>query len=1214
MKKRTLIQRSLRHYWRTHLAVLLGVVAGTAVISGALIVGDSVRESLKQMSLDRLGKIDFAIHSHRFFRQDLAGKLPEADKTFRDQFETPVPALILDGALVRESSDGTVLDRAGRIRVYGIDERFAAVSELTKELIPTSYDDEETLESINEVVLSHRVASQIGAKPGDKLKLFVELPSNIPRDSLLGDRDAQQHQEINLTVKTLLPPTSAVGRFDLDPGQQLPLTIFVPLAAMQLELELSEVAPSREFRQGRPARINAIFLASNTPELAKTEQAVAMAEKANVFVGRQLQLADVGLRIAQHDGRGYISIESEQLVLDAVLSELAVETAEELGLPHAESLAYLVNDFVSESDSSRKAIYSVAAGVDFEQLAKWPGEKLLDEGASLPTDDEIVLDEWIAEDLGLKKGDSIRLKYFLVDNHGGTTEKERVFKVHSVVPLEEGRLTTDRGLVPAVRGITDVKDFRDLRQPFPMNLDPLTDRDDTYWAEHGPTPKVFLPLAVAQEMWETRHGRLTSIRVFQRDDEDLGSFAKKFEERLLSKIDVKKADLAFLPVKHLGVEAASGTTDFTGLFFGFSFFVIASAMILIGLLFGLGVERRVKELGLLEAIGFNRKQVRGIVVWEAAVVSVFGAVLGSAAAVVYANLMIFALKDPDWWGGAIGTRFLDVYVTPTSLVAGFAISVIVALLAVLAALRSLKPLSPRDLLHGVTLPAESAEDLTAKSARRAKIARFGFLASIIVAVLGVARLIPSSEATFGMSWQVIAFFCVGMTMLVCSLCGLSSWLMTDRQSAVTGRGTGAIMKLGLRNAARHRSRSVLSAGLIAFATFVIVAVASGRRDPSVETPDFSSGNGGFQLVAETSSPILFDLNTEDGRDKLNFSAEADSPDAKLLAEMTVESFRVKPGENASCLNLYKTSLPTVLGVPDSLIERGGFRFINGTDDDWKLLTEPRDDGRIPVLGDMNTLMYSLKKGPGQTIEVPGAEQELVVVGMLDSSVFQGVLLMSTPNFDKLFPEQTGFSYFLIGAGEQRIESGHSKPEVKNSVEDLIGAGEQRIESGGYFSAGEQASLSTHFESGLTEFGLDTEPVTKRIAAFLVVQNTYLSTFQTLGGLGLLLGTLGLATVMLRNVVERRSELALLRAVGFPAGSLGTMVLAENAMLLTWGLATGTMCAVVSMSPHLASVGADTDWLGVAGLLLVVFAVGMAAAFLAVREAVRTPIVATLRGE
>jgi putative ABC transport system permease protein len=1190
MKKRTLIQRSLSHYWRTHLAVLLGVVAGMAVISGALIVGDSVRESLKQMSLDRLGKIDLAIHSHRFFRQDLAEKLSAMDKAFGEQFEAPVPALILDGALVRQSIDGTVLDRAGRIRVYGIDERFAAVSELPEELIPTSYDDEKTFESINEVVLSHRVASQIGAKPGDKLQLFVELPSNIPRDSLLGDRDAQQHQEINLTVKTLLPPTSAVGRFDLNPGQQMPLTIFVPLATLQKELELSEVPPGREFPEGRLARINAVFLASRTPELAKTEQAVEIAESANRFVSRQVQAADFGLRIAPHDDRGYMSIESEQLVLDSMLSDLAIKTAEELTLPHSESLVYLVNDFVNETDSKRTAIYSVAAGVDFEQLAKWPGEKLLDEGSPLPADDEIVLDDWIAEDLGLKKGESLRLKYFLVDNHGGTTEKERVFTVHSVIPLEKARLTTDRGLVPAVRGITDVKNFRDLRQPFPMNLDPLTDRDDAYWAEHGPTPKVFLPLAVAQEMWETRHGRLTSIRVFQQDDQDLGSLTRQFEKRLLKKIDVKDANLAFLPVKYLGVKAASGTTDFTGLFIGFSFFVIASAMILIGLLFGLGVERRVKELGLLEATGFSRKQVRRLVVWEAAAVSVLGAALGSTTAIEYAKLMIFALKDPDWWGGAIGTQFLEVHVTPTSLIAGFAISVTVSLLAVLATLRSLKPLSPRDLLHGVTLPVDSAEDLTAKSAQRAKIARYGFVASIIVVLLGVARVIPSSEATFGMSWQVIAFFCVGMTMLVCSLCGLSSWLMVDRQSAVTGRGRGAIAKLGLRNAARHRSRSILSAGLIAFATFVIVAVASGRRDPSVETPDFTSGNGGFQLVAETSSPILSDLNTEEGRSKLNFSAESGSPEAKLLGEMTVQPFRVKPGENASCLNLYQTDLPTVLGVPDSLIERGGFRFINGTGNDWGLLAEPRDDGRIPVLGDMNTLMYSLKKGPGQTIEVPGSDRELVVVGMLDSSVFQGVLLMSTANFDRLFAEQTGFSYFLIGASEKRIEAD------------------------GYFSSDEQAALARQLESGLTEFGLDTESVTGRIAAFLVVQNTYLSTFQTLGGLGLLLGTLGLATVMLRNVVERRSELALLRAVGFQAGSLGIMVLAENAMLLTWGLATGTMCAVVSMLPHLASVGANTEWFGVAGLLLAVFAAGMAAAFFAVREATQTPIVATLRGE
>ena len=99
---------------------------------------------------------------------------------------------------------------------------------------------------------------------------------------------------------------------------------------------------------------------------------------------------------------------------------------------------------------------------------------------------------------------------------------------------------------------------------------------------------------------------------------------------------------------------------------------------------------------------------------------------------------------------------------------------------------------------------------------------------------------------------------------------------------------------------------------------------------------------------------------------------------------------------------------------------------------------------------------------------------------------------------------------------------------------------------------------------------------------------------------------------LRNVVERRSELALLAAVGFTPGRLRVMVLAENALLLLFGLLVGTSCALLAMLPHLVTVGADTPWLSGAKLLLLVFVVGMAAAWAAVKEASRTAIVTALR--
>ena len=63
------------------------------------------------------------------------------------------------------------------------------------------------------------------------------------------------------------------------------------------------------------------------------------------------------------------------------------------------------------------------------------------------------------------------------------------------------------------------------------------------------------------------------------------------------------------------------------------------------------------------------------------------------------------------------------------------------------------------------------------------------------------------------------------------------------------------------------------------------------------------------------------------------------------------------------------------------------------------------------------------------------------------------------------------------------------------------------------------------------FGAVATGTAERLASFHRVENTYLSTFQALGGFGLLLGTVGLATVLMRNVLERRRELALLGAVG-----------------------------------------------------------------------------------
>ena len=118
--------RNLRYHWRTNLAVMAAVIAGTAVIGGALVVGDSVRGSLRQMSLDRLGQIDDVLAGPRFFREDLAQDL-SARPDFNQRFKSVAPALMIGGTFLATHAETS--RRAGGTQVFGVDERLWSLLE-----------------------------------------------------------------------------------------------------------------------------------------------------------------------------------------------------------------------------------------------------------------------------------------------------------------------------------------------------------------------------------------------------------------------------------------------------------------------------------------------------------------------------------------------------------------------------------------------------------------------------------------------------------------------------------------------------------------------------------------------------------------------------------------------------------------------------------------------------------------------------------------------------------------------------------------------------------------------------------------------------------------------------------------------------------------------------------------------------------------------------
>ncbi|MBI1927081.1 ABC transporter permease, partial [Candidatus Poribacteria bacterium] len=146
------------------------------------------------------------------------------------------------------------------------------------------------------------------------------------------------------------------------------------------------------------------------------------------------------------------------------------------------------------------------------------------------------------------------------------------------------------------------------------------------------------------------------------------------------------------------------------------------------------------------------------------------------------------------------------------------------------------------------------------------------------------------------------------------------------------------------------------------------------------------------------------------------------------------------------------------------------------------------------------------------------------------------------------------------------------------------------------------------------YGFDTTLTAEKLANYQAVENTYLSTFQMLGGLGLLLGTLGLGIVLFRNVIERRGELATLRAFGFRRSTLVTMLLAENGFTLVIGMLIGSLSALVAVGPHLIGSSAHVPWLSLAITLIAVLFVGMIASAAAVSAVLRTPLLPALKAE
>ncbi|MBN1818713.1 MAG: ABC transporter permease, partial [Sedimentisphaerales bacterium] len=841
-----LIQRSILYYRRINLGVLATVVFGTAVLVGALLVGDSVRYSLARMVDVRLGDTQLALVANdRFFNTDLAQRLSA-------ELNAPVaPVLQVEGLIVNPDNN----KRVNRVNIFGVNPAFFTFQNAASDDVFSQDQDS--------IILNQPLADRLSAEEQGELVLRLAKPGVVPRDVPVTG-DSAGSIGIRLSIAGIVDQEH-LGWFSLQANQAAPLNVFVPI---QLLSDTLELAGNTETQEKANSYANMLLVGGDV-SMEQAQQALA----------KVVTLDDVGLSIRELSDIGMLELRSRRVFIDDPIAKAATQDKPD-AVP---ILTYFVNELrCGDAATPYSMVTALPPGGSYSEIlppsviddrivinqriadylhANKPGapysgvhagmangqiviDPRMPVNANIMTDGRIVINQWLADDLNAKPGDPIMLTYFVVGPSRELLEESAPFTVEKIVPLDG--LAADPTLMPDFPGLSDTENCRDWKPGIEIDLDKIRDKDETYWDQHKGTPKAFITLTAGRHLWKNRFGNLTAIRF-----PAASNTVQQLAQTLRSRIDPKTVGLAFIPIRQLNEKAGKGTSDFGGLFLGLSMFLIGSAVVLLILVFVFGVERRLQQAGMLIAVGFTRKQVRRLFLAEGLVLSIVGAGVGALIGMAYTRLMIWGLATI--WSEAVAGSSIRFHTTPASIIGGAVAGIVISLLAVWFALR-------RTLKHHAShLMAGNAQtDTLARIARRGRVSLVVSLVCLFAAaslLLAMGRGQSSSAAG--------AFFGAGALLLIAGF-ALAARLLGAAQTRKM-HSLASVTQLAARNMTRRRGRSLAVIILLACGVFMVVAVGANRKNPKQGLDSRDSGTGGFALYGETAIGLVHDLNTEKGR-------------------------------------------------------------------------------------------------------------------------------------------------------------------------------------------------------------------------------------------------------------------------------------------------------------------------------------------------------------
>jgi ABC-type lipoprotein release transport system permease subunit len=1083
-----LILTNLKFYRKEHSLLLIGLVLSTAILTSALIIGDSVKFSLNAIVEKRLGKTQHLIFTQeRFFPAQFS-------KAVSNELNIPAaPVLLLRGMASSDNTEAQIPN----VQVCGINADFWKIGNCEMPKL-----------NENEVIINSQTANKLKLNVGDELFIRVEKVSFVTENAPFVPTD-NNSSAMRMKVKAIADEHS-FGEFNVQSSQITPYTVFFSLK------KLSKLSFKGDFA-------NLMLLSENNKTVAEINNALKKCWKIDI----------VNLKIRTIESQKKWELTSDKVFIeDTILSVLQKNK-----LKPEPQFTYLINFIRSKNKSTPYSFVSALSHNNNYQLK----------------DNEIIINSWLAEDLGAKVNDTIQLQYFTLESFRKLEEQTTAFIVKYIVEIEG--FAADSLLMPAFEGLTGVDKCSDWEAGIPVDYAKIRDKDEAWWKKYRGTPKAFISYYKAVELWGMNFGNSTAIRFDNQVDTIL------IKQAILNDLQPSNLGFSVIDIKRNAGWSANNAVDFAQLFLGLSFFLILAAFLLSGLLFSMLLVQRKKELGIYRSMGIPQKTVLRIFFGEGMLNASLSSFIGVFVGILLSQLVLIFLNSI--WNDIVRTNSVQLFISPLSLIIGFLSNCIIAGIVIYRITRNFFKKQINELNRNI-------QNLDVKHLIKNK--KTSWWIGILSGILIIGLLVFSFQSKLYQNSSI--FMLVGFLLLV----SLTSWLAflllkirTSQPIAVTA------FNLALRNLTFDLKRNLIIICILSIGIFIVISTGANRVDFSRNAANNSSGTGGFAYFIETNLPVNADLSTAEGKGKLGIEGEYVDLEFVQLLKFAAD--------DASCLNLNRIIQPSILGVnPEVLSKRNAFFFVaaNTKDATWEMLNQPLANNCIPAVADQTVITWGMGKAVGDSIlytNEAGDSIFLVLVGALESSVFQGNMLVSKQNFGKHFPTISGSKVILA--------------DVKDEQKEL---------------------LKENLESAFRNYGANIQSASERLAMFNSVTNTYLDIFLALGGIALIIGTFGIAILIFRSIQSRTSQYAMMQAIGINRAYIQIILFYEFSIILFSGIISGILSAIVASLPNLFSSNTSVPYALLFSLIILFIINGFLWIFIGTKFSLKKNFSTDLRNE